>query len=54
MCRWCHEPCGDREFCSEDCYEEWITAQAEVYDDLAALVWVGSSEEGLPSRLQAG
>jgi len=30
MCRWCHEPCGDREFCSDECYEGWLEAQAEV------------------------
>jgi hypothetical protein len=32
MCRWCHGRCGDVEFCSPECYEAWLEAQAEAAD----------------------
>lgn len=28
-CLFCHQLCGDRDFCDEVCYEEYETARAE-------------------------
>jgi hypothetical protein len=30
MCRWCHQPCGDREFCSPECHDELCKAEREL------------------------
>lgn len=36
MCTFCHRSCGDREFCSPECYNEYQEAQREAapVDDL--------------------
>jgi hypothetical protein len=28
-CRWCGEPCGEREFCDEVCYDAHVKAWEE-------------------------
>lgn len=34
MCNFCHGPCGDQEFCSPECYDEYLEAQLWGDDDL--------------------
>lgn len=36
-CRWCGEPCGEREFCDEVCYEAHVEAWEEYSRWSAAL-----------------
>lgn len=33
-CSFCHQPCGEREFCDEACYDEYQHAQAELRDSI--------------------
>jgi hypothetical protein len=37
MCRWCHKPCGEREFCDEVCFELHAEAWEEYQRWSAAL-----------------
>jgi len=30
MCRFCKEPCGDREFCDEECFNAFEEAWSEL------------------------
>lgn len=43
FCLYCHQPCGEREFCDEACYSEYEQAMAEWRDSIKDEYPVGES-----------
>lgn len=45
FCNFCHQPCGEREFCDEACYEEYKHDLAEFMDGIKDELPVGEPRE---------
>lgn len=44
MCSYCNGPCGQREFCDETCYHEYMQARQEQEDSYQDEWHVGQSQ----------